>query len=91
MLLKAGTTADFSDSMAAAIETALKREWPHVMGVGQTVDSNPQMRLLCIAVAQGVVRYLKDHAGNSFDVYLDSSAHSYPDGHVEIKTTGTLY
>ncbi len=91
MSLKAGTNADFSASMAEAIENALQQEWPHVMGAGQSVESNPQLRLLCIAVAQGVVRYLKDHAEDSFEVHLDSSIDTTPDGHVEIETTGTLY
>lgn len=91
MSLKAGTNADFSGSLAEAIERALKKEWPHVMGAKQTVESNPQMRLLCVAVAQGVIRYLKDHANDSMRVDLVTTPANSNDGHIDIKTTGTLY
>jgi hypothetical protein len=30
--------------------------------------SNPQLKLLCIAVAQGILRYLADHDSDSFQV-----------------------
>ena len=91
MSLKAGTNSDFSASMAEAIETALKQEWPNVMGAGQSVESNPQLRLLCIAVAQGVIRYLKDNSGDSLWVHLVTTSENTYDGHVDIETTGTLY
>jgi len=89
MALKAGTNADFANSMAQAIETALKQEWPHVMGTGQSVESNPQLRLLCVAVAQGVVKYLADNATSSLVVNVTSPHEA--SGYVEIQTTGTLY
>ena len=91
MSIKAGTNAEFPGSLAEAIEHALKKEWPYVMGEGQTVESNPQMRLLCIAVAQGVIRYLKDHANNSMLVDLVTTPANSIDGHIDIITTGTLY
>ena len=91
MSLKAGTNSDFYGSMAEAIETALKQEWPNVMGAGQSVESNPQLRLLCIAVAQGVVRYLKDNSSDSLWVHLMTNSENTYDGHVDIETTGTLY
>jgi hypothetical protein len=91
MSLKAGTNLDFSGSLAEAIENALKKEWPHVMGTGQTVKSNPHMRLLCIAVAQGVIRYLKDNAKDSMRVDLVTTPANNNDGYIDIKTTGTLY
>jgi hypothetical protein len=91
MSLKAGTNSDFSDSMAEAIETALKQEWPNVMGAGQSVESNPQLRLLCIAVAQGVIRYLNDNSTDSLWVHLATSSENDYEGHIHIETTGTLY
>jgi len=64
MALKAGTIADFSDSMAEAIENAFLEEWPKVMGgaADEVPEMNEQMKLIFVAVAQGVVRYLTDHA-----------------------------
>jgi hypothetical protein len=89
MALKAGTTSEFDGSMAQAIETALRREWPNVMGIDQSVESNPQLRLLCIAVAQGVIRYLVNNDQNSLVVKITTPFTG--DGYVEIQTTGTLY
>ncbi len=92
MTLKAGTTNDFSDSMAAAIEAALKTEWPNVMGAGSTVDSNPQLRLLCIAVAQGVLRHLKDNPADiKVLVNLVANATTAEGAVKEINVDGTLY
>lgn len=69
MALKAGTIADFSDSMAEAIENAFLEEWPEAMGGADKPETNPQMRLLFVAVAQGVVRYLTDHAEAAFRIH----------------------
>lgn len=91
MALKAGTLADFSGSMAEAIENALEREWPNVMGAGSSFATNPQLKLLCIAVAQGVVRYLADHDDDAFSVGVDIAGVGTAIGTVTITTTGTLY
>jgi hypothetical protein len=63
MPLKPGTIATeyYTGSMAKAIEDAFKEEWPKVMG-SAAPDSNPQMQLLFIAIAKGVVRHLAAHA-----------------------------
>ena len=76
MALKAGTlkklnVADmlednYKGSMAESIEHAFQEEWPYVMDGGKP-GANRQMRLFFIAIAQGVVKYLKDHA-DSFEV-----------------------
>lgn len=54
MSLKAGSTADFKNSMAEAIQTA----WDRVRGDTPTSD---QMKLMFIAIAQGVVQHLVAH------------------------------
>lgn len=69
MALKAGTIGDFSDSMAEVIENAFLEEWPEAMGGADKPETNPQMRLLFVAVAQGVVRYLTDHAEAAFRIH----------------------
>jgi hypothetical protein len=69
MALKAGTVADFSNSMAEAIEKALKAEWAAVKGIGFPNTGEEDRRLLFAAIAQGVVRYLKDNAEASLIVH----------------------
>lgn len=91
MSMKAGTSTEFSGSLAEAIEHAFIKEWPNVMGKEQTVESNPQMRLLCIAIAQGVIGYFKDHASDSIRVDLATTPQNSNDGYIDIMTTGTLY
>jgi hypothetical protein len=92
MTLKAGTSEDFANSMAAAIERAMQQEWPKVMGADSAFESNPQLRLLCIAVAQGVVRHLVDQAAAGILVQQTGgeSAHSHTLT-VAVQTSGTLY
>lgn len=63
--LKAGTKksahpSQYSGSMAHAMEKAFMEEWKHIMGSGNP-ELNDQVRLLFIAVAQGVVRHLVDN------------------------------
>jgi hypothetical protein len=66
MSLKAGTTTDFDGSMAAAIKDA----WDGVRGDTPTSE---QMRLLFIAVAQGVINHLKQNP-DSFVIDIQSTA-----------------
>ncbi len=68
MTLKAGTLTDFDDSMAEAMENALANLW--LAKTGQALPSATQedRRLMFIAIAQGVVRHLKDNAAGAFDV-----------------------
>ncbi len=86
MALKAGTTGDLADSMAKMIEEAMQAEWPYVMGDDTSFTSNTQLQLLCVAVAQGVVKYLSTHA-SSLTVHVTSDSGTFP---VTIATTGTL-
>lgn len=56
MELNSGT-ASYEGSMAQAIEQAFLEQWPGIMG-SDPPDTSPQMKLLFLAVAEGVVRHL---------------------------------
>jgi len=92
MALKAGTTAssEYSGSLAQAIEQAFRKEWPSVMkGMDLPATTSPDLQLLFVAIAQGIVRYLKDHA-SSFQVSVAvSGAHTHTTT-VTIASTGQL-
>lgn len=60
MALNAGTSTTLEGSMAGAIEQAFREEWPSVMKT-EAPGPNPQMQLLFLAVAKGVVRHLVAH------------------------------
>jgi hypothetical protein len=57
MVLNAGTTSSWEGSMAGAIEQAFLEEWPVLMKSAPP-ETNPQMKLLFLAVAKGIVRHL---------------------------------
>ncbi len=59
--LRAGRLADFSDSMAEAIETALQEEWQAAKGTALPTIGQDDRRLLFVAIARGVLQYLKTH------------------------------
>ena len=61
MALKAGSVADFSSSLAAAMEQAMKSEWQTVKGVALPGQGEQDRRLLFVAIAQGLFDYLKAH------------------------------
>jgi hypothetical protein len=69
MAFKAGTVDDFEDSMAEAIEDALKAEWATVKETAFPTTGEEDRRLLFVAIAQGIVRYLKSHAADSIIVH----------------------
>jgi hypothetical protein len=71
MALKAGTVADFTGSLAEAIENAMKAEWQTVKGEPMPDTDPTDRRILFVAIAQGVLGYLEAHqadAINSMDV-----------------------
>ena len=80
MALKAGTTGDYSGSMAEAIEHAFRSEWPSVMkSMSLPATTSPDLQLLFVAVAQGVVKHLYANA-SSFQVQVtitDSGGTTY--------------
>ncbi len=47
-------------SMAEAMEKAFKKEWPVIMRSAEPVV-NDHLRLIFIAIAQGVIKHLKDN------------------------------
>jgi hypothetical protein len=61
MALKPGTINDYDSSMAQAMEEAFLAEWKNAMGDADLPEPNNQMRLMFVAVAQGVVRHLHEN------------------------------
>lgn len=90
MALIAGTSnTDYSGSMAEAIENAFKQEWLKVMNTDKEPESNEQMKLLFVAIAQGVVKHLVDNQ-EAFKVdikILGVTVHA----EVKIEAAGPLY
>ena len=95
MALKAGTVADFSGSLAQAIEDALKAE--HLVLKGEPLPDQglDDRRMLLVAIAQGVVRYLKDNVDAyeiSVETTLINAVEATGTASVDdIATIGTLY
>ena len=61
MPIKAGTVTDFANSMAEAMENALAQEYQAVKGEPLPDMGQDDRRMLLSAIAQGVVRHLKDN------------------------------
>jgi hypothetical protein len=81
MAITTGTIENFSGSMAAAIESAFLGNWTDAMPNQPQPTPTDQMRLLYVAIAQGVMNYL---AANPDAFTLTTST---PDG---INFTTTL-
>lgn len=73
MRIKAGTLADFSGSMAEAMEQALQREWAALKGWPLPELGQAERRVILSSIAQGVVRHLKERAGDTFKVDVDTT------------------
>jgi 2C-methyl-D-erythritol 2,4-cyclodiphosphate synthase len=71
MPLKAGSLSGtgYADSMASAMETAFNNEWPTLMGDSPLPASNDQMKLMFVAIAQGVINHLQLHC-DAFDIKI---------------------
>ena len=76
MPLKAGSKADYADSMANVMEQAFYKEWSSFMGSADKPDPSPQMQLLFVAIAQGVVEHLKAYH-DSFHVKVNNGSDQY--------------
>ncbi|MCD4725857.1 MAG: hypothetical protein K8R63_13550 [Bacteroidales bacterium] len=59
--LKPGTIDDFNGSMAKAMEDAFKAIWPVIMATDEPKTSK-HLRMMFIAISQGVVKHLSDKA-----------------------------
>jgi hypothetical protein len=57
------TTADLTGSMAQDMINAFAAEWPNAMGNAAVPASTPQMELMFVAIAQGVIKHLQTNAG----------------------------
>jgi len=77
---------DMGDSMAAAIEEAFERAWKEVHDSELPTKGRRDRRILFVGVAQGVVKYLKQHAADGLDVAADAVQ---KDGN-EITSSGRL-
>lgn len=95
MAIKAGTVADFSGSLALAMEDALKAEYAVLKGEALPDQMLEDRRLMLVAIAQGMVRYLKSNA-NAFVITVETTLINAADATgtatvVDIDTSGTLY
>jgi len=50
-----------SESLAQAIEIAFEQQWPAVMGDLNFPEDRRQLRLLFVAVAQGIIIHLRNN------------------------------
>ena len=98
MALKAGTSindAAFADSLAAAMENALTKEYEAVKEEELPAQGRDDRRMLLVAIAQGIVRYFADNADAwqiSVETTLTNASDAEGTGTVDtIQTTGTLY
>jgi O-methyltransferase involved in polyketide biosynthesis len=66
MALKAGHVNDFSNSMAEAIEIAMQQELA-ASGTALPAAGADDRRLLFVAIARGVLQYLKAHQTETFN------------------------
>jgi hypothetical protein len=65
--LKAGHVNDFSNSMAEAIEQAMSQELLLTEGIPLPSAGAADRRLLFVAIARGVLQYLKTHQSETFN------------------------
>ena len=76
--------------MADAMMEAFKKEYPNFIG-GPAPDDTKQMKLLFVAVAQGMVRHLVANK-DAFRINVqNNSSHAHNANISNIETTGTLY
>ena len=61
MGLNAGSVASFANGMAEAMEISLQEEWLATKGVVLPQGGIEDRKLLFVAIARGVLRYLEDH------------------------------
>lgn len=69
--LKAGTPDDFGGSMAEAMEKAFEKTWKEHKETELPGRGRDERRMLFVAVAQGLLRYLKEHAPGGFEVDVE--------------------
>jgi hypothetical protein len=67
-MLKAGTLSDFGGSMAEAIDVEFVKLWNIRHKYPLPESSKPDRHALFIAIAQGIINYLRDNAPDSIKV-----------------------
>lgn len=90
--LKAGHVNDFSNSMAEAIEQAMQQELLASQGISLPSAGEEDRRLLFVAIARGVLQYLKIHQAeifNNITFNAEPTAGVAPVGAVELNYTGS--
>jgi hypothetical protein len=76
--LKAGTVADFENSLAAEMEVAMKTEWQRVKSSVLPGGAGEEDRkILFVAVARGLLKYLTDHRGDIPTTRNNGGTHSH--------------
>ena len=89
--LKAGHVNDFSNSMAEAIEQAMSQELLLTEGIPLPSAGANDRRLLFVAIARGVLQYLKTHQSETFNnitFMVDPAAGVAPVTSVDLNYTG---
>jgi len=62
MALKPGTIADFTGSMAEAMDEAFQSEWSIVKDTPLSAAGEEDRKILFVAIAQGVLNYLEENS-----------------------------
>jgi len=73
MPLKPGSYVSFSNSMAAAMESAFQTYWQSVKGTPLPDAGLEDRKILFIAIARGVVQHLREQVPSSFVLDVDIS------------------
>jgi len=88
-----GKPADFAGSMAEAMEDALNKLLLNETPSMKTFDVNTNSqeardrRRMFVAIAQGIIRHLKDNAGA---LWIENSVNVKLPVHIDAQTDGTL-
>lgn len=68
MGIKPGSVSDFAGSMAEAINQAFQVEWDAVKPESLPSTGEEDRKILFAAIAQGVVKHLKEKANEAFQI-----------------------
>ncbi len=71
MALKPGSYANFTNSMAAAMESAFQTYWRSVKDTPLPDAGLEDRKILFIAIARGVVQHLREQVPSSFVLDVD--------------------
>ncbi len=90
MLGSKSKSTDWMNSMAKAMEDAFIAEWPIAMGDQPAPKMTDAMRLMFVAIAQGVVNHLDTHAAAFKVNVLPGGNNNHDHGaemNIDVKTT----